>query len=71
MPVFVLDEMKLDEERDTRPTVIMFHGNCDNIGFTLPLAQIFVHRMRCHVLMLSPRGYVDCSETISNNRDRD
>ncbi|EJC98641.1 alpha/beta-hydrolase [Fomitiporia mediterranea MF3/22] len=40
-----------------RPTVIMFHGNCDNIGYTLPLAQIFSKRMRCNVLMLSPRGY--------------
>ncbi|KAI5119770.1 hypothetical protein M0805_009241 [Coniferiporia weirii] len=44
-------------EEDQRPTVLMFHGNCDSIGYTLPLAQAFYKRMRCNVLMLSPRGY--------------
>ncbi|KAH8111901.1 alpha/beta-hydrolase, partial [Phellopilus nigrolimitatus] len=42
---------------DCQPTVIMFHGNCDNIGYTIPLAQRFSKRLRCNVLMLSPRGY--------------
>jgi len=39
------------------PTVLMFHGNMDNIGYTLPLASIFYHRTGCNVMMLSPRGY--------------
>lgn len=40
-----------------RPVIIMFHGNCDNIGFTVPLAKKFLREMHCNVLMLSPRGY--------------
>jgi hypothetical protein len=36
----------------------MFHGNGGNLGHRLPLAQIFVMKMRCNVLLMSYRGCV-------------
>lgn len=44
----------------SRPTVIMFHGNGGNLGHRVPLANIFVMKMRCNVLMMCYRGCV-CS----------
>jgi len=41
----------------SRPTVIMFHGNGGNHGHRIPLASIFVMKMRCNVLMMCYRGY--------------
>jgi len=41
----------------SRPTVIMFHGNGGNHGHRIPLAAIFVTKMRCNVLMMCYRGY--------------
>lgn len=35
----------------------MFHGNGGNLGHRIPLAGIFVNKMRCNVLMLCYRGY--------------
>ncbi|KAH7101442.1 Alpha/Beta hydrolase protein [Auriculariales sp. MPI-PUGE-AT-0066] len=46
-----------DEYAADRPTVIMFHGNGGNIGHRVPLARVFVLKMRCNVLMVSYRGY--------------
>lgn len=39
----------------------MFHGNADNIGYTIPLAWEFHTKLKCNVLMLSPRGYTSLS----------
>lgn len=41
----------------TRPTVLMLHANAGNVGHRMPLARVFVHRMRCNVVALSYRGY--------------
>ncbi|KAF8811215.1 alpha/beta-hydrolase [Phlegmacium glaucopus] len=46
-----------DEFIASRPTVVMFHGNGGNLGHRIPLAAIFVNKMRCNVLMLCYRGY--------------
>lgn len=36
----------------------MFHGNGGNLGHRIPLAAIFVKKMRCNVLMMCYRGCV-------------
>lgn len=36
----------------------MFHGNGGNLGHRIPLASIFVMKMRCNVLMMCYRGCV-------------
>ena len=36
----------------------MFHGNGGNHGHRIPLASIFVKKMRCNVLMMCYRGCV-------------
>ncbi|TIA86788.1 hypothetical protein E3P99_03550 [Wallemia hederae] len=41
----------------SRPTVILFHANAGNMGHRLPLAQVFYHRYKTNVLMVSYRGY--------------
>ncbi|KAJ7621007.1 Alpha/Beta hydrolase protein [Roridomyces roridus] len=51
------DDMTEDELIMSRPTVIMFHGNGGNHGHRVPLARVFLLRMRCNVLMMSYRGY--------------
>jgi len=33
-------------------------GNGGNIGHRVPLARVFLLKLRCNVLMLSYRGYV-------------
>lgn len=45
------------EDEQPRPTVLMLHANAGNMGHRLPIAQDFFHRLGCHVVMLSYRGY--------------
>ncbi|TDL28038.1 alpha/beta-hydrolase [Rickenella mellea] len=52
-----LENESEEEFASTKPTILMFHGNADNIGFVIPLAEKFFVDMHCNVLMLSPRGY--------------
>ena len=42
----------------------MFHGNGGNLGHRIPLASIFVMKMRCNVLMMCYRGCV-CVHVVS------
>ncbi|KAJ7438316.1 Alpha/Beta hydrolase protein [Mycena galericulata] len=51
------DDLTEDEFIESRPTVMMFHGNGGNHGHRIPLAKVFYLRMRCNVLMVSYRGY--------------
>lgn len=53
----VKDGTTEDEFIASRPTVMMFHGNGGNLGHRIPLAAIFVTKMRCNVLMMCYRGY--------------
>lgn len=45
------------EDEKLRPTILMLHANAGNMGHRLPIAQEFFHRLGCHVVMLSYRGY--------------
>lgn len=45
------------EDEQPRPTVLMLHANAGNMGHRLPIARDFFHRLGCHVVMLSYRGY--------------
>ncbi|ORY65985.1 Alpha/Beta hydrolase protein [Pseudomassariella vexata] len=43
--------------RNSKCTVIMFHGNAGNIGHRLPIARMLVNYIGCNVFMLEYRGY--------------
>lgn len=55
-----LNDSSYDSEdafSETRPTVLMFHGNAGNHGHRIPLAKVFYAKLRCNVLMMAYRGY--------------
>ena len=47
----------------------MFHGNGGNLGHRVPLAGIFVMKMRCNVLMMCYRGCVHVVQVLRRYTD--
>ncbi|OAA74028.1 BEM46 family protein [Cordyceps fumosorosea ARSEF 2679] len=43
--------------RNSRITILMFHGNAGNIGHRLPIAKLLINTIGCNVFMLEYRGY--------------
>lgn len=43
--------------RNSKVTVLMFHGNAGNIGHRLPIARMLINMTGCNVFMLEYRGY--------------
>lgn len=43
--------------RNSKVTIIMFHGNAGNIGHRIPIARHLVELLGCNVFMLEYRGY--------------
>lgn len=43
--------------RNSKVTVLMFHGNAGNIGHRLPIARMLINLTGCNVFMLEYRGY--------------
>lgn len=43
--------------RNSKCTVLMFHGNAGNIGHRLPIARMIINFIGCNVFMLEYRGY--------------
>lgn len=43
--------------KNSKLTVLMFHGNAGNIGHRLPIARHLVNLIGCNVFMLEYRGY--------------
>lgn len=43
--------------KNSKVTMIMFHGNAGNIGHRLPIARMIINTIGCNVFMLEYRGY--------------
>ncbi|KAI2776053.1 alpha/beta-hydrolase [Daldinia loculata] len=43
--------------RNSKCTILMFHGNAGNIGHRLPIARMLINYIGCNVFMLEYRGY--------------
>ncbi|CAN8099416.1 unnamed protein product [Discula destructiva] len=43
--------------RNSKVTVLMFHGNAGNIGHRIPIARMLISLTGCNVFMLEYRGY--------------
>ncbi|KAM3536605.1 hypothetical protein MY4038_000060 [Beauveria bassiana] len=45
------------DHKNSRVTILMFHGNAGNIGHRLPIARMILNTTGCNVFMLEYRGY--------------
>ncbi|KAJ6783121.1 hypothetical protein PWT90_07156 [Aphanocladium album] len=43
--------------KNSKVTMMMFHGNAGNIGHRLPIARMIINTIGCNVFMLEYRGY--------------
>lgn len=43
--------------KNSKTTMLMFHGNAGNIGHRLPIARAIINTIGCNVFMLEYRGY--------------
>ncbi|CAG8504184.1 4645_t:CDS:10 [Scutellospora calospora] len=58
---------RIEEDANTRPTVLMLHGSGGNMGHRLPIAESFYKNLKCNVMLVSYRGYGRSDGTPSEN----